>query len=220
MNVVFVGGGRGAAELLSKFLGARGVRVVGVVDPNPDADAMKLARQHGIATSADQAAMIRRRGVEVIVEVTGVPKVRQAVMQAMRPEQDLMTAAAARMMDGLLRDQAGRRNAEVADELSGLTGEMTRAIEKIDATSAGVARILPAITMVTLNASVEAARAGQAGAAFAVIVERMRQLIDEVRTAVEGIQASSGIGHQLLQQLDETERRLREAFEHDRADAA
>ncbi len=88
-----------------------------MIDPNPDADGMRLARDHGIAASSDQEAMIARRDVEVIVE-------------------------------------------------------------------------------------------------------RMRELVDAVHQAVDGIQQSSGPGRELLEQLTETERRLRDAFGDRQAEAA
>lgn len=52
-RVLILGGGRGGSALLRMLLEEGGIKIVGVMDHNPDAPAMKLAAEHGIATFTD-----------------------------------------------------------------------------------------------------------------------------------------------------------------------
>jgi diguanylate cyclase (GGDEF)-like protein len=56
-RVLVIGGGRGGTAMLELFLGDPLVEIVGLMDKDPNAPAMRLAKQHGIAcfTDAQQA---------------------------------------------------------------------------------------------------------------------------------------------------------------------
>ncbi len=73
-RLLIVGGGKGGTALLRTLTGMERMKVVGVVDINPDAPALKLAEELGIPTG-DEVAPFLEVGPDAILEVTGDPSV-------------------------------------------------------------------------------------------------------------------------------------------------
>ncbi|TLY37697.1 MAG: GHKL domain-containing protein [Nitrospirae bacterium] len=71
IRVLILGAGKGGQALLELFASAPAVEVVGVVDINPDAPGMLLARNLGIATATEPLSLIRTIRPDLIVDVTG-----------------------------------------------------------------------------------------------------------------------------------------------------
>ncbi len=203
-GVVFVGGGRATATLIDLFRADRTLTVVGVVDPNPQAIGMLKAREYGFPTGSDLPYMVGQSAANLVVEVTGNEKVRQNVIQAMRPDQEIMSARAARIMvDMVLRQNEAR------EQLEELTSSLANAVGQIDDTSNGIQAVLREIRIVTVNAAIEATRLGSNGAAFGVVSERMRELAQDIGKAVTNIGGISHHSRDLLGKAQETEKRLR-----------
>jgi len=85
MRTVFVGGGRGCRAVLELVIQRRlatlSLQILGVVDLDPDAPAMVLARENGWRTFTDLAEAIRLPDLELIIEVTGIDIVRDEIVR-------------------------------------------------------------------------------------------------------------------------------------------
>jgi len=211
MNVIFVGGGRVAKELLDVFSGDEEVKILSVIDLDNDAVGMIRARELGIATSNSMEQVIQRPEVSVILEVTGSIKVRQEIVGMIREDQDIISAGAARMMNNFLTRQAKMKNLSIADEISSLKSHMGTTINTIDEVAEEIEKILKDNRVLAFNARIEATRLGEAGAAFSIIGEKLQDLILDIQKAVNNINDSSSQNHQLLEHLEETEEKLRVA---------
>lgn len=209
MDIVFVGGGQASLVMLDYFQQDEHVRIVGVVDLNNDAPGMRRARELGIPTSNDMKAAITRPNVGAVLEVTGNAKVRKMISDLLRPDQDLMTAGSARMMSDVLARVTEKRNGDVCDELGRLGTRMNSTIDAVDRASVEIAKVLRAIRILALNGNIEAARAGQAGAAFAVVVDEMHNLVEQVQSAVASITTSAQDVHSVLDAMRKAEQQLR-----------
>jgi uncharacterized protein YukE len=86
------------------------------------------------------------------------------------------------------------------------------AIENIDVAYANVEKLLRETGIVTLNAKIESARAGQAGDAFAVVVDRMHEMLSSIREAMEKISTASTEGHETLASLRAAKDQLADEF--------
>ncbi|MBN1827315.1 MAG: hypothetical protein JW958_13735 [Candidatus Eisenbacteria bacterium] len=210
MNVVLVGGGQAATVILKMFHGDPEIQVQAVVDLNNAAPGMVLARKLGISTSNNSEGMIRDPNVNAVLDITGSAKVRQNIVEMLRPDQDFISGGGVKMMSDLLERSSRAHCMEVANRLAELMDQMRATMENIDRTSDGTEGVLREIKLLAINGNIEAARAGDAGAAFSVVVERLQDLVSQVGDAVDRITVSSHETHDLLANLEKTEQSLRE----------
>ncbi len=70
-NMLIVGGGKGCVELLPMLASDREINIIGLVDINPDAPAIPLAKKLGIPVSTDLKETLKRDNFNVVVNVTG-----------------------------------------------------------------------------------------------------------------------------------------------------
>ncbi|MDI3257319.1 MAG: sigma-54-dependent Fis family transcriptional regulator [Kyrpidia sp.] len=103
VRVLLVGGGKGGAALLRAFYPLAAVRVVAVVDLNPEAPAMRLAREWGIEVGQDYRRHLDR--VDVVMEATGDPDVYDAIERAKPPGVTLVPGAVATLLMALLHEK-------------------------------------------------------------------------------------------------------------------
>lgn len=217
MNMVVIGGGQAALVMMEYFLQDEEVKIVGVVDVNAHAPGVVRARELGIPTGSDLKSFVTLPNVGAVLEITGNAKVRRAIIDLMRPDQDLMTAGSARLMSEVLTRVTAKRDVQISDNLHELKNRMSTTIEAVDRAAVEIGKVLRAISVLALNGNVEAARAGAAGAAFGVVVEHMHDLVEQVQNAVGNITSSSQEGHAVLQHLSETENQLRAQAREDGA---
>lgn len=84
-RVAVIGAGETGTPLIERLLDAPFVVMVGVADLDADAPGMTMARARGIATTTDFLDFARMgEAVDVLIDVTGVAKVREALRAQMR----------------------------------------------------------------------------------------------------------------------------------------
>ncbi|AIB11211.1 oxidoreductase [Azospirillum argentinense] len=84
-RIAVIGAGETGTPLLTQLLDAPFVEILGVADLDAEAPGMRLARARGVATTTDFMDLARLgSAVDVLIDVTGVPKVREALRQHMQ----------------------------------------------------------------------------------------------------------------------------------------
>lgn len=85
IRIILIGAGETGTPLLRQLLAAPFVKVLGVADLNEEMPGMKLAREQGVPTTTDFMSLIRRgEEVDIVIDVTGVAKVRDALRRHMQ----------------------------------------------------------------------------------------------------------------------------------------
>jgi len=83
--VAMIGAGETGTPLLQQLLDAPFVQVLGVADLDAEAPGMRLARAHGVSTTTDFMDLARLgEDLDILIDVTGVAKVREALRQHMQ----------------------------------------------------------------------------------------------------------------------------------------
>lgn len=84
-RVAVIGAGETGTPLLRKLLDAPFVELLGVADLDADAPGARLVRERGVATTTDFMDLARLgETVDVLIDVTGVPSVREALRREMQ----------------------------------------------------------------------------------------------------------------------------------------
>lgn len=85
IRIILIGAGETGTPLLRQLLAAPFVKVVGVADLDDRMPGIKLAREHHVPTSNDFMSLVGLGdAVDIIIDVTGVAKVREALRRHMQ----------------------------------------------------------------------------------------------------------------------------------------
>lgn len=138
---------------------------------------------------------------ELSMESGNMKEIADALMQSANKQETLVSSFETEM--DLVAEKAGEnleaagnmkqcteQAEQIINEGSGYMSHLSEVVENVEDTFASVSEILgmikdisEQITLLTLNASIEAARAGQAGRGFAVVAGQMRQLVEQTSEA-------------------------------------
>ncbi|MHB8069587.1 MAG: PAS domain-containing sensor histidine kinase [Desulfobaccales bacterium] len=120
LRIGIVGGGKGGHEVLQLVAGDpryRGrIQILGMADPNPQAQGMVLARTIGIATYNDYSPLLKE-DPDLILELTGDLKVREAILREKQPHTQIIDHIKARLFWELLRREEDRLRNKVESEI-------------------------------------------------------------------------------------------------------
>jgi hypothetical protein len=89
MKVGIVGGGKAGTLFLKALLDIPEVDVIGVCDKKPEAPAIIFAEKQGIPTYFDLKLFLEN-DMDVVLELTGIPAVRDTIEQLKKQEAHLM----------------------------------------------------------------------------------------------------------------------------------
>jgi hypothetical protein len=216
MNVVIVGAGKACLLLLDFFSSLEDVRVVGVADVRADAPGILYAREKGIQTTNNMDLLIDRPEVDLVMELTGSSKVKAAIVEKLRPEQQIITASGAKLVCDMLQSQGQIKAAAaqaISKQFSLSCAHLQSTIDGINSAHAEVEKLLREAGMVSLNARIEAARAGKLGDAFGVVVDRIHEMLGSVSRTLNKIAQASVESQNTLNDLKTAETRLVEEFQ-------
>ena len=104
-NVAVIGMGKGGAALLEMLEGDEVVKVVGVAETNPDAPGLVIAKRMGIPIHTDWKPLLKYEGLNDIIDVTGNPKIYEALLKEKPANVDIMGGPAAKMMWLLIEER-------------------------------------------------------------------------------------------------------------------
>ncbi|MBL3592366.1 MAG: chemotaxis protein [Synergistaceae bacterium] len=178
-RVAFIGGGKGAATLLSHFIDL-GLEITGVMDRNATAPALEVARKHRIFTTGDMDRLLERP-MDLLLEVTGVPEVIDRLRQWKPDSVGLLSASDCRFIYEIIAREQKRR--EVVEtqvrKLGDLRREIDALVEPLESLSA---------SLVTGNRDVQET--------FLPLVEQMTALTEKAAKMDEIVRAIQAIARQ------------------------
>ena len=138
---------------------------------------------------------------EISEESVNMKKIADGLMQSVGKQEKLVNAfetemdlVAKKADENFQASENMKRCTEQAESIinegSGYMSHLSEVVVNVEQTFASVSEILrmikdisEQITLLTLNASIEAARAGQSGRGFAVVAGQMRQLVEQTSEA-------------------------------------
>ncbi len=128
LRIGVVGGGRAGHDVLRLLAGGQGkkrrIKILGVADPNSQAQGLSLAKELGIPTYQECTPLLAEKP-DLILELTGDPKVRERIIQQKDPHTQIIDHVKARLFWDLLHREEDLLRSMVESEIK-LAGQRTR----------------------------------------------------------------------------------------------
>lgn len=133
MNVGIIGGGRGGLAVLNLLLSIPSVRVQWVADVQSEAPALVRAREIGIQAISDFIPKIKEAQLNMVIEVTGVEKVKELLKANMKENLGVMDAVAAKLLMTIIenREEMFKKIYANAEELAKYTEQLNESSNQI-----------------------------------------------------------------------------------------
>ncbi len=149
VNVAIVGAGAGGCTLYRILKTMDMINIVGIADKNPHAPGMLLAKRDGVFNTTDFIELIRKPGIDVIIEATGQTEVQSRIHHAKHGETAVMEAQAADLMITILEEKEKLLEIKkIKGELSAILSSVQEAIEVADINGV-IKYVNPAFSRVT-----------------------------------------------------------------------
>ena len=97
-RVAILGGGRGGKALMEIFAQDPLARIVGLAESKARTSGTKLAKQFGVPVTKNYRDLLKLKGVDLIIDVTGSAEVGQALQRVRRPKLAIIGGASAKFM--------------------------------------------------------------------------------------------------------------------------
>ncbi len=149
VNVAIVGAGSGGTTIYRMLREMTMINIVGIADKYPKAAGMLLAQKDGVFNTADFVELIRKPGIDVIIEATGLTEVQSRIHHVKHGTTAVMEAQAADLMITILEEKEKLLEIKkIQGELSAILSSVQEAIEVADL-NGEIKYVNPAFSRVT-----------------------------------------------------------------------
>ncbi len=193
MKIGILGAGKAACRVVEHAMEIDGMDIMMIADINRNAPAAHLAKKLDIPFISDYHQMLGNRNIELIIELTGVPKIRDDVFANKASFQEIMPAQAARLYCQSLEAQHQKDQATL-NEFTGFVGEIADSIgqtnNSVEDSIKQIYHIVRNIRMININAKIEASRLGQQGLSFDAIINELVRLANSIENTLSAIETA------------------------------
>ena len=205
MNIVIVGAGTGGCEILSSLVDLENIKINMIIDRNPDAPGMVLAKTLKISNS-QKLEDININKTDIIIEVTGNENLRCILKEKFENKCTIIDSKSALLLSMLVKKDAQRSGKikkdiniikDTSDIIQSELNEISSSINNINEVSDNLLNsinlskqhiaesdkiikyfndISKQTKILGINASIESARAGEHGKGFSVVAMEVQKL--------------------------------------------
>jgi hypothetical protein len=209
-TIGIVGGGKVGLLLLEQFLQSSLTRVLYVVDVNPHAPAVELAKKNQVATFSDIVQAIKKFPVAYIFEVTGSDSVKQTIKQQITGTPTRMFTHEMSFVILSVIDENNKKNkAAFSKEILAVRDEIANSLNGIESLVKNINDIVDEMKILSINARIESARAGDAGKTFSVVAEQMNRSVFSIQQMTSEIEAVNQNVKSISQKIEISLQRLK-----------
>jgi signal transduction histidine kinase len=105
-KVAILGAGRGGIALLDLLHQIPAIEIIGITDCNPVAPGLQRARELRVPVVTQMTELIQDHGVQLILDVTGDPALGAILRRHARPEADVLSGSASRILWELVQHES------------------------------------------------------------------------------------------------------------------
>lgn len=189
LRIGVIGGGRGGMQLFEFFAGSSLATVCFVVDPNPGAPAVAAAKARKIPVYNDFDEALRMESVDFIIETTGIDGFESRLAERLSGTRTgLLSHGMAGLMIQVMGEHKRRNQVEVSAIIQPIKARLADGLQGSQAIVGQINQVMSSMQMLTLNASIEASKAGTLGRGFAVVADQMGKSVETVRKLTQEIE--------------------------------
>jgi hypothetical protein len=203
LSVGIVGGGRGGLEMLKIFADSDKVRVAFLVDRDPQAIAVTSAKERNIETPDDLVAAMQQYRTDFIIEATGSAKVLELLRGNHREGTEILSSQAALMFYTVVHEGRRKLNSDIFGKISHIGEEIVGSTASVKKALAAITQVAFNLEMLSINAAIEAARAGVHGRSFAVVAEEVKTTAGQAKSLLASIEAVNNNNVVMSEELEE-----------------
>jgi hypothetical protein len=203
LSVGIVGGGRGGLEMLKIFADSDKVRVAFLVDRDPQAIAVTAAKERNIETPNDVVAAMQQYRTDFIIEATGSAKVLELLRGNHREGTEILSSQAALMFYTVVHEGRRKLNSDIFGKISHIGEEIVGSTASVKKALAAITQVAFNLEMLSINAAIEAARAGVHGRSFAVVAEEVKTTAGQAKSLLASIEAVNNNNVVMSEELEE-----------------
>ena len=100
-SIVLIGAGKDGHALLSAMIKENDINIIGVVDSNPEAPGLAIAREHGIPVAGDFKEFLDKRP-QIVINTTSDPAIANEIARYKAPDTEVIGGMSARFIGGVL----------------------------------------------------------------------------------------------------------------------
>jgi two-component system NtrC family response regulator len=105
LNVVMIGAGRGGSQLLPILLENKEITLLGIAELDPSAPGLDLARRRNIPITRDFKDLVARNDVDVIIDLTGDPRVAGEIFRYKKPHSERLGGKMAKIIWNIIEER-------------------------------------------------------------------------------------------------------------------
>ena len=203
-----IGAGKKGVAFLDSLLKSGLVEIRFIVDKNPQALAMPLAKKNHVAALSDIDQALSQYHVQYIFEATGVEEVQQLLQSKSPRGTQVINHQVSLFFFDLLDKMRENLNGDIVNELIDIKKTLTDNSKIIQESSKEMDKVALNITLLSINASIEASRAGDAGKGFAVVAQAVKETADSARTLSQRIEEVNKDSVEAAQKIDSSLKKL------------
>jgi hypothetical protein len=203
-----VGAGKRGEAFLSSLLKSGVVDIRFIVDKDPQALAFPLAKKNHIAALLDLDQALKQYHVQYIFEATGVEEIQQLLQNKSSNGIQVINHQVSLFFFALLDKMRENLNREIVSELIDIKKTLTDNSKIIQESSKEMDKVALNVTLLSINASIEASRAGDAGKGFAVVALAVKETADNARTLAQRIEEVNKDSVNAAQKIDSSLNKL------------
>ncbi len=178
--VSIIGAGEGGTRFLEILAELETVNVQYIVDKDENAPGMQLARKYSIPATTDLAEAVEDKSVGVIIEATGSASILSQIKEKAADDVEIIAGSTAHLLYTIIAQYNQKARQDLLQEVIDQLGEIYSEIEDNSSSVSKFLREIEGITsnlnMLAVNASIEAARAGNEGEGFSVVAQEVKKL--------------------------------------------
>ena len=177
-SIAFIGGGNACLQMIKLFHISNEYQVEVICDKNTFAPAIQYAKQNGIATERD-IERLNNYNFDYLIELTGKnSKVMELIQKYIPDHVSIIDSKGAGMFFSLFELMWQEKSNESFEMMDNATAELSKYLDSFNS-------VQNSISLLSINAAIEAKRAGEAGAGFTAIARAIKDLVVQSEKATK-----------------------------------